>query len=70
MQLQTYVRCLVEKAKDREKYLLLCVLRAKYIRVRYDYLLWNPVNDVGFVKCGITSMETIVLLSDEIWITI
>ena len=59
-----YSRCWIEKKKTGKRFVLLCVLRTKCLQVRYDFLLWDPVEDKVSQECGITKMEHYVFLPD------
>jgi hypothetical protein len=61
-----YSRCWVETKKGGKLYLLLCILRAKCLHIRYDFLLWDPVSCVVFLLCGISKMSAYRLLPDRV----
>jgi hypothetical protein len=59
-----YSRCWVEHKSKGDRYLLLCVLRAKCIKVRYDFLLWDKETHVIYLVCGIKKMGAYRFLPD------
>jgi hypothetical protein len=61
-----YSRCWVETKKGGKLYLLLCILRAKCLYIRYDFLLWDPMSCVVFLLCGISKMAAYRFLPDRV----
>lgn len=59
-----YSRCWVEHKCKGARYILLCVLRAKCLQVRYDFLLWDKDTHVIYLVCGIKKMEAYRFLPD------
>lgn len=57
-------QCWVEHKKSKDRYLLLCVLRAKCLQVRYDFLLWDIDVNVIYLMCGVKKMSEYIFLPD------
>lgn len=60
-----YAKCYVEHKVFKKRYLLLAILRAKCLSVRYEFVLCDEEDDNAvFILCGISKIDPYIFLPD------